>query len=1159
MAYKNIKGITVEIGGDTTKLGQALENINKKSNNLQGELREIERLLKLDPTNTELLCQKQKNLAETLKNTKERLDILKEAEKQVQEQFAKGDVTEEQVRALQREIVNASLKFDKCEKEAKETASAIYDVGKSSDESANDVEKLNDQAVHTEDAFKKADIAFGTFIGNLASDAVKNGVNKVKEISKATLDIGKNFTSTMSEVQAIFNASESETELLTKTARKYGAETAFSATESAEALKYMAMAGWDVNQSIEALPAVLDLAIASGEDLGSTSDIVTDALTAYSLQAKDSTHFTDVLAAASSNANTNVSLMGQTFKYVAPVAGAMGYNIEDSAIAIGLMANAGIKGTQSGTQLRAILASMANPSEKNAKAMDALGLSLTHTDGSMKSLDEIILNLRSSFGKLNEAQSAETASCLVGREAMSGLLAIVKASDKDYNKLKKSIYNCNNAASNMSKTMKNNLSGDLKELNSAWEEFELKIYSSVEEPLRDIVQFATNKLLPLLTKGSRWVKSNIPQITSTLAGLTGGFLTYKGTVAAAELAHNGLKKTIEATTVAQKILNGVQKMTPLGMVATLAGMAATAIGTYLLTADKATESTSSLTEAEQKLVDEVNESAKSFKEQQETTNKTVGGIQSQMSHLSDLMDELDKYVGKNGEVKESDQERVKFLLGEYKDATGEEIKMVDGVIKNYDKLKKSIKEVIKSKTANAMLEARKEDYLSALENEREAWEAKELTIDEYNKAMNEAIQSQADLKAAEEEYNKALMRGIESEYSKANELFYTKTQQHKEAMQRLHNADIARDEAVKNYEVYGTAIIEYEEAMAQVQKGNYDAAISMMQGKTKAQIDYVDNVDEAEKNLLASLKKEADDAEIYTKVINDHFKDGSDEMVKDAEEKSKKANIAFELACNAISDNIDAATVRNLKNLQEKAIDAGIAAKKIKYKFDNGLDGVGEKAVKDADKNFKDMINQYTDAYIKAEIIGGNFTAGLSKGIQKGQPMPIKQAIKTGEYISQGLADGIEKKRSELVEKINSVVNAVVIGARQAADIHSPSRKTKKIGGYMGEGLKVGIEEKTKTVKEAAKEQIEQILAAYNKRYETVYQAFESVQAATRQNSTVNIPEPINTLPVLNQILSAVKQGQIIALDSDAIVGGTADKMNIALGKQRILNTRKLK
>ena len=297
------------------------------------------------------------------------------------------------------------------------------------------------------------------------------------------------FEAQMKKVQAISGASGADFEALTAKAKEMGAATQFSATESAQALEYMAMAGWKTDDMLGGISGIMDLAAASGEDLGRVSDIVTDALTAFGLQASDSAHFADVLAQASSNSNTNVSMMGMTFKYVAPIAGALKYSIEDVGTAVGLMANAGIKGEQAGTSLRAMMTRLVDPPKEAGSAMDRLGITVKNADGTMKPFRQTMKDLRSTFAGLTDAEKAEAASAIAGQEAMSGFLAIVNASESDFDKLTASIDNAEGAAGNMAKTVNDNLKGDLKSLSSVWESVQLEFMSGKgADGLREFVQ-----------------------------------------------------------------------------------------------------------------------------------------------------------------------------------------------------------------------------------------------------------------------------------------------------------------------------------------------------------------------------------------------------------------------------------------------------------------------------------------------------------------------------------------------------------------------------------------------------------------------------------------------------------------------------------------------
>lgn len=297
------------------------------------------------------------------------------------------------------------------------------------------------------------------------------------------------FEKEMSAVKAISGATGAEFDMLTEKARQMGADTKFSATESAQAFEYMAMAGWKTDDMMNGIEGVMNLAAASGEDLGRVSDIVTDALTAFGLKASDSAHFADVLAAAATSSNTNVGMMGDTFKYVAPLAGALKYDVEDVATAIGVMANSGVKGTEAGTSLRSIFTRLAKPPKDAAKALDALGISIKNDDGTIKPFMQTMEGLRDKFSTLSDDQKIQYAASIAGQEAMSGLLAIVNASEGDFEKVASAIDHANGSAEKMAKTRMDNLAGDIELVGGAWDQFiQTLMKGGVSSGLRSMVQ-----------------------------------------------------------------------------------------------------------------------------------------------------------------------------------------------------------------------------------------------------------------------------------------------------------------------------------------------------------------------------------------------------------------------------------------------------------------------------------------------------------------------------------------------------------------------------------------------------------------------------------------------------------------------------------------------
>lgn len=399
-------------------------------------------------------------------------------------------------------------------------------------------------------------------IANLIADGIRSAVDAMKDFVKETINVGKEFDASMSQVGAVSGATGEDLEKLRQKAKEMGASTKYSASEVADGFNYMAMAGWKTEDMLSGIPGILNLAAASNTDLATTTDIVTDALTGMGYEAKDAGHFADVLAATSSNANTNVELMGGTFKYVAPVAGALGYNMEDLSVAIGLMANAGIKGEQAGTSLRSILSRLASPPKEASDAMKELGISITNTDGTMKPLNEVLQTMREKFDGLSESQKAQYAKSIAGTEAMSGLLSIVNASPGDFDKLTKAINNSDGAADKMSKTMQDNLSGDLTKLGSNFESLQLQLYEKFEPALR-LGAKALNKIVDVVKSASKYIGVLEPIIVAL--GVAFGVLATKLAITA----------LINGVTKAFGLLNAVIAANPItAIVAAIAGLVA---------------------------------------------------------------------------------------------------------------------------------------------------------------------------------------------------------------------------------------------------------------------------------------------------------------------------------------------------------------------------------------------------------------------------------------------------------------------------------------------------------------------------------------------------------------------------------------------------------
>ncbi len=370
------------------------------------------------------------------------------------------------------------------------------------------------------------------------------------------------FDDSMRKVKATSGATSGEFQQLRDKALEMGAKTKFSASQSAEALNYMALAGWDTKEMMTGIDGVMQLAAASGEDLGAVSDIVTDSLTAFGLKAKDSGHFADVLAQASSKANTDVRGLGEAFKYAAPVAGALGYTVEDTSIAIGLMSNAGIKGEKAGTALRTMFTNLAKPTKAMKNQMDELGISITDSQGNMLPMRDVMDQLRGKFKGLSKDQQASAAATIFGKEAMSGALAVINASDEDYKKLTKSIDNSAGASKRMADEMEGGIGGSIRRMKSAIESLAISIGDVLAPYIKRLAEWVANAATKLneMPKGTQKVVVGLGLVAAAIGPLLVTLGVMVSTIGASFKVLGPLFKVIGKLTLLTRGANGQLKI-----------------------------------------------------------------------------------------------------------------------------------------------------------------------------------------------------------------------------------------------------------------------------------------------------------------------------------------------------------------------------------------------------------------------------------------------------------------------------------------------------------------------------------------------------------------------------------------------------------------------
>lgn len=570
-------------------------------------------------------------------------------------------------------------------------------------------------------------------LANLASDVLKKLAAQIVSIGKDVIQTGEQFSASMSEVGAISGATAEELAELEAAARLYGATTKFSATEAADALKYMALAGWNSQQAIAGLPAVLDLAAASGMDLGRASDIVTDYITAFGLEVEDASRFVDIMSYAMSNSNTTAEMLGEAYKNCAATAKSMGFSVEETTSALMTMANAGVKGGEAGTTLNTLMTRLATNTKGCADELAKYGVQIYDEQGKMHSLSEIMNGLISAFETLTQKEQANLSKMIAGtnqyagfQTLMQGMSEKVKAAGMSFEDYTAALEQCEGTSNDMAKTMSNNLTGDLKTLESALDELKLKLFDSAETPLRNIVKAITEKGVPALEMLINNIDKIIPVVVSAAAAMAG----YKATLAITSII-NGVKAGLaqltavevaetaatEGATAAHTGLNTVMAANPIGLVvATLSGLISMLV-TFAVTAEKAKNASA-----------ELNNSLNSAKEMAESRVGTAEGEAELINVLGKRYDELRTKVDKT----KTDYQELTVISEQLAEKLGistDEIRTQTG---EYKDLSKEIKNATQQMIEQAKIKALGDLITEATKSRYQAQEA-------YNKQLKKLI------------------------------------------------------------------------------------------------------------------------------------------------------------------------------------------------------------------------------------------------------------------------------------------------------------------------------------------------------------------------------------------------------------------------------------
>lgn len=989
-------------------LRASISSVNTNIKTLGTEMQAVTSAYEGNANSVAALTSRYEVLVKQTDAQKEKLNLLQEGLEKSSQKFGEND---ERTQAWQQDVNKATAELNQMERQldrAKnylEEASASADgcaisidqYGKEVKQAAEETEELGDKGPSAIDALAQAIVAAG----------IADNVKKVTAALEDCVDTFTSFEAQMSAVQAISGATGEEMEALTEKAKAMGASTSFTATEAGQALEYMAMAGWKTGDMLDGLEGIMNLAAASGENLASTSDIVTDALTAFGLKASDSGHFADVLAKASASANTNVSTMGETFKYAAPVAGALGYSIEDTALAIGLMANAGIKGSQAGTALRGTLTNLAKPSNDVAWYMEKLGISLTDDQGKMLSLSELMGDLRDRFEDLTEAEQAEYAAGIAGKEAMSGLLAIVNASEEDYQALTEAINESNNAAYEMSRIRLDNYAGQITLLNSAMDGFKIAVGESLTPAMEAMAKAGTEAF----SWAAEFVEEH-PELVQAIGGVAAALAlltTGLGTYAAAQAAVTALQGALGAAITAS-----------LGPVAAITAAVGALIAVSLSAGAKASE----ISEENRKLSKSIKESKEAYEELTAAMEEGNSGVSSSIKALKTLLAEEDKSA--------STKEQILLLVEKLNEA-------LPNLGLSYDAATDSINmtaDALDQFAARAAEQESNDAQIERLVELREQYEALGNQIDDTRESLDAAL-STAQWDSLGGAMNDA---AVEVEHLRDDLTNLTAAQDACAAeMAELEDATESfsrqAEEAVsptQEMEDRLASLSGQVEGLVAAYQESYDAALESinnqmglfqkMDGSAKTSID----------NLIETLKSQVTYMETYAENIQKAMEKGVDlglvEKLSDGREESAQ------ILASIVESGED-----DIKALNEEFA-----------------------KVEEGKKSFSDTVAQMeTDFNAKMETMVDD----LKEAFEEMDVMD--DAYELGWNNVQGLINGTADQKQALVNKYKEMGDAAIAAYKKAVDQHSPSRKFYESGSYDIKGLISGAESEKSHLKSA--------------------------------------------------------------------------------------------
>lgn len=1110
MAANNLKGLTIEIGGDTSNLTTALKDVNKEISSLQSNLRTVNSALRLDPGNIDALRQKQSLLTQAIEQTTQKLETLKEAQRQADEQMANGvEVDQQAYRSLQSEIIRAEAslndynrqlgsvtdELDQMSNSTEDASDNTQDLGDGMDDASDSADDLSDSV---EDAAESADDANDGFtvwkgtLANLAADVIRNLVSACKDLAKEVVEVGMSFEKSLSKVEALSGATAEEMDQLEEKARALGASTQFSASEVADGFSYMALAGWKTSDMLEGIDGMLNLAAASGMDLAEASDIVTDYLSAFGLEASESARMADLLAYAQGNANTTVSQLSEAFRNSAANMNAAGQDIETTTSLLAMMANQGLKGSEAGTALTAMMRDLTAKMEDGQIAIGETNVQVMDANGNYRDMTDILTDVEAATQGMGDAERAAALSSTFTADSIRGLNLILNAGVDEAAKFEEELRNSGGTAEEVAAIMQDNLTGDITTMKSAFEELALKLYDQVQPALRSMVQFITGSIVPALT----WVIDNLPIIGTAIAAIIATIVAYQWANIITFIANVG------------KAIAGLFTMlaaNPIGLVVAAVGALAVGLVALISAADKSG-----------KAIKENAENVTAFGDAVAAAEPIVGDMSSMLSEYGRSLSEIDAAISET-------ENAVTTILAT---ALSEQRQLRDD-------------EIASIKEHNEKLKALQDEKLN-MYREAMTVEIMKITAESQTLSQEQVAQYMANMQASLDQASAASEERYNAQLAQIYNYHKTQGTLNSEAYQK----DIADAQAAYNQELADSQAF-YNQGLSELQSHanqwvstdaeKWNKVISntnTSKGKYKAALAEInlDNANAFMSMYTTTVQKGGEISEETAQIASDMiaaFDDlpkGMQEAGKDAllgiiaglEDEIPALENASEMSAQEIVDTLKSELQINSPSRVTQGIGANVSEG-----LQSGMDGK------------KSIVNQAATGIAETIVSGLKSKDGEMNGV--------------GANMVEGVEAGMQSKKSWIGGKISSFASGLVSSFKKAFDINSPSRVMRdQIGKMLPEGIGEGIEENADSALDPL-DTLKNDLTAFDG-----LSVEKSINVnGSAQNGVQRLTAEINSLRALIEnylpdIAANAKKN--IYLDKRRLVGELAPDMDDALG-----------